>query len=108
MNVGKKHFHRIGALGCHNVKLLLKNAAVADDIFRMGLAESPDCSCGEGRERVEFVIGVVHWKLMLVVSWYRRLVASGWIRKLQKGLNFDLHTILNPLSNPKLNSEDSF
>ena len=42
--------------GVTYVRALLNNAAVADNMFRMGLADSSDCSCGEGRETVEHLL----------------------------------------------------
>ena len=44
-------------------RALLNNAAVADNMFRMGLADSPDCRCGEARGTVEHVLMVVNWKV---------------------------------------------
>ena len=56
-DVGKKLiFPQDRDSGMSYARSLLNNAAVADNMFRMGLAESPDCSCREGRETV--VVGL--------------------------------------------------
>ena len=55
--VGKKLvFPKDRSSGMTYARALLNNAAVADNMFRMGLADSPDCRCGEGRETVEHVL----------------------------------------------------
>ena len=37
------------------IRGLLNNAAVADNLYRFGFVDSPNCSCEEGRETVEHV-----------------------------------------------------
>lgn len=94
--------------GMSYVRSLLNNAAVADNMFRMGLAESPDCSCGKTRETVEHLLldcsleADARGKLVTEIG-------NIWMEKKSSGgLNLDLHTILSPFSNSKLNNEDSF
>ena len=88
-------------------RALLINAAVADNMFRMGLADSPDCRCGEARETVEHVL----MECQLETEARSRMlmeIGSIWMDiKKPGGLNFSLDTILNPFANPKLNQSDS-
>ena len=56
-DVGKKlFFSRDKNSGMSYVRALLDNAAVADSMHRMGLADSPNYSCGEARETVEHIL----------------------------------------------------
>ena len=38
------------------IRILLNNAAVADNLFKMGIAESPNCSCDQARGTVQHKI----------------------------------------------------
>ena len=74
---------------------------------RMGLAESPNCSCGNARETVEHVLmechleSVARKKLVLEIGDF-------WMNnKKSGGLQFNLETILNPFACPKLNQSES-
>ena len=93
--------------GITYVRALLNNAAVADNMFRMRLADSPDCSCGEARETVEHVL----LDCQLEAEARNRLlmeVGNIWMdNKKPGGLQFSLYTILNPFANPKINLSDS-
>ena len=107
-NVGKKlQFPRDRDSGMSYVRSLLNNAAVADNMSRMGLAESPNCSCGKGRETVEHLL----LDCSLEAGARGKLeseIGNIWMeKKASGGLNFDLQTILNPFSNPRLSSVDS-
>ena len=42
--------------GIAYVRALLNNAALSDNMYRMGFAESRECECGEGRETVEHIL----------------------------------------------------
>ena len=106
--VGKKLlFPQDRDTGVTYVRALLNNAAVADNMFRMGLADSSDCSCGEGRETVEHLL----MECSSEAGGRGKLleeVGNIWMeKKVSGGLQFNLHTILNPFSNPKLNSADA-
>ena len=88
-------------------RALLNNAAVADNMFRMGLVDSPDCRCGLARETVEHVLmdceleAEARSKLLMEVG-------NVWMNnKKHVGLKFSLNTILNPFANPKINQSDS-
>ena len=106
--VGKKlFFPRDRDSGMSYVRSLLDNAAVADNMYRMGLVDSPDCSCGESRETVEHLL----MECSLEAEARGKLlseVGSIWMEtKAPGGLQFDLHTILTPFCNPKLSILDS-
>ena len=106
--VGKKLvFPKDRSSGITYVRALLNNAAVADNMFRMGLADSSDCSCGEARETVEHVL----MDCRLEAEARERLlleIGNIWMdNKKSGGLMFSLDTILNPFANPKLNQSDS-
>ena len=59
--VGKKLvFPRDRSSGMTYARALLNNAAVADNMFRMKLANSPDCSRGEARDTVKHVLMDCH------------------------------------------------
>ena len=47
---------RLRTVAMTKIRGLLNNAAVADNLFRFGFVESPNCNCGEGRETVEHVL----------------------------------------------------
>ena len=106
--VGKKLvFPRDRNSGVTYARALLNNAAVADNMFRMRLADSPDCSCGEARDTVEHVLLDCHLENE---ARNRLLVEVGdiWMNnKKPGGLPFSLDTILNPFANPKINQSDS-
>ena len=81
-HVGKKRsFPRDRNSGVSFVRALLNNAAVADNMFRMGLDDSCECSCGQSRETVEHVLmecireDVIRKKLREGMV---RLKISGW------------------------------
>ena len=105
--VGKKLvFPRDRNSGVTYARALLNNAAVADNMFRMRLADSPDCSCGEARYTFEHVSLDCH----LEDEARRLLVEVGdiWMNnKKPGGVPFSLETILNPFANPKINQSDS-
>ena len=106
--VGKKLvFPKDRDSGMTYVRSLLNNAAVADNMSRMGLAESPNCSCGNARETVEHVLiechleSVARKKLVLEIG-------DIWMNNRKSGgLQFNLETILNPFACPKLNQSES-
>ena len=106
--VGKKLvFPKDRNSGMTYARALLNNAAVADNMFRMRLADSPDCSCGEARETVEHVL----LDCQLEAEARNRLMMEVWNiwmdNKKPGGLQFSLYTILNPFANPKINLSDS-
>ena len=106
--VGKKLlFPRDRSSGMTYARALLNNAAVADNMFRMGLADSPDCRCEEARETVEHVLMDCQLE---AEARHRLLMEVGCIwmdNKKSGGLKFSLDTILNPLANPKINQSDA-
>ena len=76
-------------------------------MFRMGLADSPDCRCEEARETVEHVLMDCQLE---AEARHRLLMEVGGIwmdNKKSGGLKFSLDTILNPLANPKINQSDA-
>ena len=106
--VGKKLvFPKDRSSGMTYARALLNNAAVADNMFRMGLVDSPDCRCGLARETVEHVL----MDCELEADARGRLlmeVGNVWMNnKKHGGLKFSLDTILNPFANPKINQSDS-
>ena len=107
-DVGKKlFFPRDRNSGMSYARSLLNNAAVADNMHRMGLADSPDCSCGDARETVEHVL--MECQLESVAR-NRLLMEIGdvWMNnKKAGGLQFNLETILNPFANHRLNQLES-
>ena len=106
--VGRKLvFPKDRSSGMTYARALLNNAAVADNMFRMGLVDSPDCRCGLARETVEHVL----MDCELEADARGRLlmeVGNVWMNnKKHGGLKFSLDTILNPFANPKINQSDS-
>ena len=106
--VGKKlSFPRDRNSGMSYVRALLDNAAVADNTHRMGLADSPDCSCGEARETVEHIL--LECRIESVAR--NRLLAEigdVWMNNRKAGgLQFNMETILNPFANNRLNQLES-
>ena len=83
-------------IGISLIRCLLNNAAVADNMFRMKLAEDPDCECGKSRQTVEHVL--LHCdnfksERLLV----KKKVSNIWERTKRSGnLQMDLNTLLNP------------
>ena len=107
-DVGKKLiFPRDRSSGMTYVRALLNHAAVADNMARMGLAETTECVCGEGRETVEHVIMECS-----VEAEARKVlideIGDFWMNKKMAGdLQFNLELVLDPFANRKLNYVDS-
>ena len=93
--------------GMSYARALLNNAAVADNMFRMGLSDSTACTCGKGRQTVEHVI--LECSLESEARGKLRISLGDIWMNINKsgGLQFSLETILTPFSNPKLNHRDS-
>ena len=107
-DVGKKlSFPKDRNSGMVYARALLNNAAVADNMFRMGLSDSTDCNCGEGRETVDHILlecsleSEARGKL-------RNEIGDIWMNnKKSGGLQFSMSTILNPAALPNINQDDS-
>ena len=52
----QKTFPKDRNSGMVYARVLLNNTAVADNMFRMGLSDSTDCNCSEGRETVDHIL----------------------------------------------------
>ena len=88
------------------VRALLNNAAVADNMSRMGLADSRECVCGRSLETVEHVL----MECSIESVGRNQMIAEIgelWMNKKKAGgLQVSLDLLLYPFGNPKLNHTD--
>ena len=104
--VGKKtRFPRLRTTGMTYARALLNNAAVKDNMYRMGLADDRDCKCGEGLETVEHVILECMEEEVSRVKLREELSEIWMSSKGSGGLSFDLNSILAPFFCDILNVE---
>ena len=83
-------------VGIAYVRCLLNNASVADNMFRMKLSDSPNCTCEKSRQTVEHILlhcdNHVSERLLLKTKLH-----SIWQDSKKSGnLQFDLQLLLNP------------
>ena len=104
--VGRKlMFPKRRCEGMPYVRAMVNNAAVKDNMFRMGFEEKRSCLCEESNETVEHVL--MECKLEREGRCeLEKAVGDLWMdSKRVGGIPFDLRTILFPYNNDKLDAE---
>ena len=93
-------------MGIAYLRCLLNNASVADNMYRMKLADDPNCACGKSRETVEHILlhceNLVSERLLLKTKVY--LIWQG--SRKSGNLQFNVQLLLNPFST-KLNVSEA-
>ena len=87
-------------------RAILNNAAVADNLFRFKLVDSPDCECREARETVEHVL-LSCPKYNVERLHMNSLVCDLWFSSKAPGnLSMDMKNMFNPKMCYKFDKED--
>ena len=92
--------------GMSMVRAMLNNAAVADNLFRFKLVDSPNCECGEARGTVEHVL-LSCPEFELDRLYMKSQICDMWFNsKLPGNLNIDVKLLLNPGSGDKFQKNE--
>ena len=88
-------------------RAILNDAAVADNLYRMRIVDSPNCKCGQARETVQHkILECSQYDLDRMIMTFE--IGSTWMDSKRIGnLNMDLQLLLNPSSVHVISAKES-
>ena len=97
-------FPKSRCIGMSYVRALVNNAAVKDNLFRMGFSEGRICECNQGRETVDHVLMECQLEAEARLKLKENICKMWMESKCSGNLQFNLQLMLFPFGNTNLNS----